>query len=383
MEQKNNLVSQILMWIVIIILVVFGGIKILQNKTSNQTGTINIGFVGPLSGDGAAWGDIEKNTIALAVDEINNAGGIKGRQIHVTYEDGKCTGKDGLSAAKKLVEIDGIKILLVSCSQEMLPIAPYAESSKVIAWTSYASASGISSAGQYIFRNSWTNKDMAKSMSGVAIKYGKSVAIIGELSEFASDLRDLFIKEFKQAGGIVVDQEDFQQGEKDFRSQVSKMIAKKPSVIMVNPNSPSAGIAALKQIRELGYKGQIVGNFFGGSKEVQALPEAQGMIYISDPVLALSPLKQKVFDMYKAKYGVTPDLEWPVGSRYDAVYILKQAIEAVGDDPTALKDYLHNMPTDFTGILGTYRFEKDSADITNVKPSVAQIKDYKTVPYII
>jgi len=121
--------------IVAIILIIIG-----VSRGSRDTNTINIAFIGPLTGDGAVWGEIEKNTIALAVDEINASGGVKGRIINVAYEDGKCEGPTALSAAKKLVEINKIKFLLVSCSQEILHIAPYANTNKIVAFTSYASA---------------------------------------------------------------------------------------------------------------------------------------------------------------------------------------------------------------------------------------------------
>lgn len=368
------------LYITIALVVLVGGYFVMERKQNpTNTGPIRIAFIGPLTGDGAVWGEIEKNTIELAVDEINASGGVKGRQIDVKYEDGKCEGVAALSAAKKLVEVDGIKILLVSCSQEILPIAPYANQNKVIALTSYASASNIATAGEYIFRNSYNNRDMAKSMATIAKQKGDTVAIITEQSAFAADLGELFVDEYTKLNGKVVANEGFLQGEKDQRSQISKIIATNPKVVVLNPTSPATGVAILKQFRQLGYKGLFVGNFFGGSKEVQNLSEAQGMIYVSDPVFSESSLKQKVFAEYERKFGGVPDLPWPVGARYDVIYILKQAFEAVGDDPTAVKNYLHNIPSDFTGILGTYRFNKDNADITNVHPSVAVIQDNKSV----
>ena len=363
----------IIVAILVVSLVVFNASKPINNDT------IRIAFIGPLTGDGVAWGEIEKNTIQLAVDEINANGGVKGKKIEVKYEDGKCEGTTALAAAKKLVEIDGIKILLISCSQEIVPIAPYAEANKVVALTSYASASNISNLGKYIFRNSFTNIDMSKAMATVSIQKGKTAAIISEQSAFASDLRDIFINEYKLAGGTIVDSENYDQGARDFRTQITKIIPLNPSVVVINPNSPGSGIALIKQLRQLGYKGELVGNFFGGSAEVQKTAEAQGMVYVSDPVFSESPLKQKVFNDYKQKYGVTPDLPWPIGARYDAVYILKQAFETVGDNPTDVMNYLHHMPKDFTGILGTYRFNADNANVTNIKPSVAVIKNNTSV----
>lgn len=373
-DTKQNIWGAVVGLIILALLLVF------LKPSGQQAGdTLTIGFVGPLSGDGAAWGEIERNTIAMAIDEINQNGGVAGMQLAAVYEDGKCEGTAGLNAAKKLVEIDGIDILFVSCSQEIIPIAPYTNAQNVIAWTSYAAASDISELGPLVFRNSYTNRDMSAAMAQEALKVGNTAAIISEESAFASDLRDLFIENFEGNGGVVVANENYEQGGRDFRTQVAKIVALNPSVVVVNPNGPDSGIAILEQLEQLGYDGALVGNFFGGSAQVQALPAAQGMVYVSDPIFAENELKQRVFALYEATYGAAPDLPWPVGARYDAVYLLKEAVEAVGTNPTDIAAYLHNMPKDFTGILGTYRFEADSADITNVKPSVAVIKNGTSV----
>ncbi len=352
-----------------------------KERPISSSDPIRIGYIGPLTGDGAVWGVVEKNTIELGIKEINAAGGINGRQLTLASEDGKCEGADGVAAAKKLINIDGIKILFISCSQEIIPIAPIAQENKVIAWTSYASASSISNLGEYIFRNSYSNTQMAYAMAHVAVSKGKKAAILSEISAFASDLRDFFINDFMIDGGTITANENFQQGAKDFRTQITKIINTQPEIVVINPTSPATGIIALQQLRALGFKGQVIGNFFGGSKEVQATPEAQGMIYVSDPVFADSPIKRHALEAYAEEYGSTPDLEWPLGARYDAVYILRDALIAVGDDPTKIKDYLHNMPSDFKGVLGAYRFEENSGDITNIQPSILRINNYEAEAY--
>ena len=351
-----------------------------ENQPSSNS-PIRIGYVGPLTGDGAVWGIVEKNAIELGMKEINTAGGINGRPLALISEDGKCEGAAGVAAFQKLISVDEIKIIFVSCSQEIIPIAPIAQEKKVIAWTSYASASSISDLGEYVFRNSYSNTQMASAMARVTALKGKRAAILSEVSAFASDLRDIFINDFTINGGTITANENFQQGVKDFRAQIAKIISTQPEVVVINPTSPATGIAALQQLRELGFKGQVIGNFFGGSKSVQVMPEAQGMIYVSDPVFAESPAKKHAFEAYAEEYGSTPDLEWPLGARYDAIYILRDALAAVGDDPVKVKDYLHNMPSDFKGVLGSYRFKKDSGDITNIQPSILQIQGNKSEAY--
>ncbi len=348
-----------------------------KNPTTSKGNPIRIAFIGPLTGSAAVFGEIEKNTIQLAVEEINSKGGVNGRLIEVKYEDAKCEGKLAVSAAQKLINLDKIRLLIVSCSQEILPIAPITEKSKVLVFAPYANASGITNAGDYIFRNAQSNRVVSGTMAKVALEKGKRAVVLSEQSAFSTDLKNLFIEEYKKRGGTVVNNQEYPQGAKDYRSQISKMLAEKPEVVVLIPNGPATGIPALKQFRELGYKNVFVGNLFGGSIEVQSIPEAQGMIYVSDPIIAEGSAKKELFDKYKANFGEYPDLEWATGASYDAVYILKQAFEAVGDDPTKVKDYLYKMP-EFTGILGAYRFDSNG-DMTKSKPAVAEIKNNTSV----
>lgn len=372
--------KNIIYWIIAIIiaLIAIAGVIYFMNQNNKQE-TIKIGFIGPLTGAGTAWGDIEVNVIKLAVDEINANGGINEKKIKVYYEDGKCDGNTALSAAQKLVSIDGIKILLVSCSQEVIPIAPFTEKNKVIVFSSYASSSLITNAGDYVFRNSYSNKDYAKVIAKTMIKDNKKVAVISEISDYASDLRDLFKIEFESLGGKVVSDENFQPESKDVKTQITNILSKNPDAILINPNGPITGMPILKQLKELGYKGKIYGNFFGGSKEVQLSDEAQGMIFFADPTIEESPLKKELFEKYKKVYGKYPDLEFPAGTRYDSVYILKGAIESCNEDTDCIKNYLYNLKN-FTGVLGTYGFDKNG-DVTRIFPSAKLIINKTAVPY--
>lgn len=348
-----------------------------QGKKSDSI--IHLGFIGPQTGDLAVYGEIEKNVTQIAVDEINKDGGINGKQIQVTYEDDQCMGKNALSAAQKLINVDRIKILLVTCSQSVLPIAPIAEKEHALVFASYAASSAISNAGDYTFRNAYSNADITRvAAENVIAKYSK-IAIISEVTDYAADLRDNFKKEFIQKGGVISAEENFQAGNKDFGTIVTKVLATKPEAVFINPTGDATGIPLLGKIRELGYKGQIYANFFAGGKKVQATKEAEGMIYFSDPVVSDSPRKADLLEKYKTRYGVYPDYEYPTVARYDSIYILAQAIKSAGEDPTAIKNYLYQMP-EFTGALGTYRFN-ERGDITNVQPVVNQIIKGEAVKY--
>src|SRR4051812_22363375 len=105
-----NKTAKIVLWIVVLVLIIWGISSI--SKNANQvadTGPIKIGFIGPLTGDAAAYGEPISNSVKMAEKQINDAGGINNRQVQVIFEDAKCDGQTAASAAQKLVNVDKVK----------------------------------------------------------------------------------------------------------------------------------------------------------------------------------------------------------------------------------------------------------------------------------
>ncbi|MEK6861104.1 MAG: ABC transporter substrate-binding protein, partial [Nanoarchaeota archaeon] len=121
---------------------------------------IKIGFVGPLTGENANIGIPIRRGVELALEDINSAGGINGRQLVAIFEDGKCNAKDANTAGLKLIDQDKvIAIVGGTCSSETLAIAPNAESKKIPLISPSATNPKITDAGDYIFRAATTASD--------------------------------------------------------------------------------------------------------------------------------------------------------------------------------------------------------------------------------
>lgn len=359
--------------VLVIVAVIVGGYYLLQKSRQLGTTSIQIGFIGPLTGDGAAWGEEQKHAMDIAVDEINRSGGVKGIPVNVLYEDGKCDGKTAATAAQKLISVDKVKILMPDCSAEALAVAPIAEQNKVLELAVWPTNPGYSGIGTYTFRNSYSDEDTGKVMAQtINAKYTK-VGVLTELTDYPVGLRDAFKKYFK--GDVY--EEGFTAGSRDVRTQVAKLIAENPEAILINPNYPLAGLAALEEFRTLGYKGQFYGNFFGSSGDILKAKAAQGMIFFSDPAVPENQSSSHLFDEYQKRFGKKADFEFAVAAQYDSVFILKQAIETVGLEPEKLQEYLHSL-RDFKGVLGVYGFN-EKGDATGYLPAVKQIKDGQAV----
>jgi len=370
MKKKTKLIAGIIIIILIIGIIYF-------NNQKKSEDVIKIGFIGPLTGDGAIFGIGEKNAMELVKNRINANGGINGRNVEIIYEDGRCDSKDALSGANKLIGVDKVKVVFTTCDAETLAVAPIAEGNKVIQISTYGSGSKISHIGDYIFRACYSDNITALIAAQAIMKENKKIGIITEETSYPVSLSTDFKSHITRLGGTYVE-EKFPIASKDVRTQLIKIINENPDAIFINPDTPVTGIVILKQIKNLNFKGKIFGNYFASANDVQKLPEADGLIYIADPILNNSKLKDDFLAEYHKTYGTYPDMEYPAITTYDSFSVIIQTMQKVGDDPDKIRIYLKN--NTFHTILGNYGFDEKN-DLKNTYPSASLIKNGISIPY--
>ena len=113
-----------------------------KEEASNEP--IKIGFIGPLTGDAAVYGEPVENVTKLAVKEINASGGINGRPLEVIYEDSLCDGKGAATAMQKLANVDKLEFVIGGfCSSESLGAAPIANEHKIVLFSPGSSSAAL------------------------------------------------------------------------------------------------------------------------------------------------------------------------------------------------------------------------------------------------
>jgi len=180
---------------------------------------IKIGSIGPLTGAAASYGEKMTRAIDLAINEINEKGGINGKKVVVKHEDDKLEAKDGVSAFQKLVSADkAVAIIGAAGSSVTLAISPVAESNKVVLITPISSAVAISKAGDFVFRICPSDALQGKIVAKWVIEKGfKNAAILYLNNDYGTGLKDGFKEEYAKLGGQVVIEEAFEKGATDFR----------------------------------------------------------------------------------------------------------------------------------------------------------------------
>lgn len=376
--------TKVIIGVIIVIAAVWGGYGVYQKSPATRE-SITIGFVAPLTGDAATYGMEGKNAVTLALSEINAAGGINGKTLNVVYEDGKCSGKDALAAAQKLISTDKVPVILGGeCSGETLAIAPIAEQNKVVIMSSFSSSPDITNAGDYVFRNFPSDFAVVKGyVQYIVNKEGyKNVAIITENTDYGVGVRKVFVDETNNIGGTVVADEMFKQGERDFRAIIVKIKATNPQAIFITPQTGVTVGTAVKQIREAGIKTPIFSTYlFGGEDGLKAAGTAANDVVFFDAA-GLSGEKGNAFiNKYTSAYGKIAGSAFFTGARYDSVFIIANALKKCGEDTGCIKNYLYGM-NNYDGAIGSYTFDAngDVVGIALMAPKViknGKIEDVK------
>ncbi|AHB06630.1 ABC transporter substrate-binding protein [Pandoraea pnomenusa] len=327
---------------------------------------LKIGVAEALSGGAAQYGAAIKNGFQLAADEINAAGGINGNKLVLQIEDEQGKKEEAINVFKKLIFQD--KVLMVfgpTLSNSAQAADPIAQAGKTVAFGTSNTADGITSIGDYIFRNSVTEADVLPETIKVAAKHTgiKKVAVLyGNDDVFTKSGYDNFKKALADLKIPVTTTETFAKGDVDFKAQLTKIKASNPDAIVLSALI-AEGAPIMVQARQLGINVPFIGG--NGMNSVKVFDLAKGSsdgLWVGSPwsIENGSPANTKFIGAYKAKYNVAPDQF--AAQAYDAMYIAAGAIKNVkisGNleaDRKALRDALPKVTHD--GATGKFAFRQ-------------------------
>ena len=326
---------------------------------NDDEGPIKIGYVGALSGDTALWGQAGLNGMLLTASQINEAGGILGREVEIIGLDGKGAADDSVAAYKRLVEQEGVcAVVGTNFSSCNIPIAAVADELHVPVIATAASNELVTVAEDgtlhpYSFRLCFIDSYMGYLAGSYAYnELGlRTCAVIEDITDsYSTSVGDFMVETFTDLGGKLVASEEAQNGDNDFRAQLTKIAAAQPDVLFVPWNYENVALIA-QQARELGITAVLFGADGWDTTELIDLSHGalEGCYYVSRPGFNL-PEAAAYGEIYSDTYKIALETECLYGN--DGLLWIKQAIENAGSaNPDAIRAELENT-TSFDGLLG-------------------------------
>ena len=337
-----------------------------KTPTPNQdeTETIRIGGIGPLSGGYANYGFSVKNGAQLAVDEINAAGGINGKQIELSFQDSQADPESAVNAYGKLMDW-GMQVSLGGVlSGETASIVAAAREDNIMLITPSGSADkcidGNSRAFRVCFYDSFQGAAAAQ-----YIKNNNMVDTVGILYQsdvdYSVGLYNAFVEECGKSGITIAETQTFTDATKtDFSTQINALVNSGVKLVFI-PFYAEEASTFLTQAR-----GKFADDvyFFGADGLDGILGKVEQDPTIANNVLMLTPFAaddpaenvQAFVKAYQAAYNATPDQF--AADAYDAVYVIKAAVEKAGTtDGDAMAAAMASL--EVTGVTGTMTWNAD------------------------
>jgi len=327
---------------------------------------IKIGVAEALTGNAAQYGVPIRKGFELAVGEINGSGGIHGDKIELVIEDEQGKKEEAINVFKKLIFQDKVLMLFgPTLSNSAQASDPVAQAAKVVAFGTSNTADGITSIGNYVFRNSVTEADILPvTLKIAAQKTGlKKVAVLyGNDDIFTKSGYDNFTKALQALKIPVTTTETFAKGDVDFKPQLTKIKASNSDAIVLSALVAEGG-PIMVQARQLAIPQPFIGgNGMNSPRVFELAKDSSDNLWVGSPwsVENPAPENKRFIASYQKAYGALPDQF--AAQAYDAIYIVAQALKKIKltgkleGDRKALRDALP--ATQWTGATGPFKFRQ-------------------------
>ncbi|GLI32938.1 ABC transporter substrate-binding protein [Desulforhabdus amnigena] len=334
--------------------------------------TIKVGIILPLTGGQAAFGEIEKNSFELALEEINAAGGINGKKLELLFEDDTGKPEVARSAAEKLINKDKVVMLGGGYgSSETFAIAGVAQQNRIPFLINTGSADKITEQKwDYVFRLNQPVSDYSLGLETflASVVQPKTAAILFEDSAFGSGGAKTFQETCDRMGIKVVLSEGYSKGGMDFKPLLVKVKEANPDLIYMISYVMDAALL-MTQSMEL----RIMPKLFVGGGAGFTLPEfsknagkAAEMVFSATLWYQTLPYPgaMEYYEKFVKKFG--KDTEYHGAEAYSAAYVIADTLKRTKSmDPKDVRDAL--AATDMKTVFGPVKFVTDGKKINQNK----------------
>lgn len=339
---------------------------------------IRIGFIGELTGASADLGEGGRNGTLLAVEAINQAGGLNGQRIELLARDTGSTPESAMAAARELLDAKVVAVIGPMTSGMAKAILPTYDAAHVVLISPTATAVSLSGHDDYLFRINWTTRDNAQLYAQHCLQRGlKRIALAVNQNNlaFSDSWTQEFQHAFERGGGQIISRSYFDSDAESQQPVVEALLATRPDALALVANAGDAARLA-QQARKLDANILLIAAEWASTDQLIELGgrSVEGMAIIQQfDAEDQSPRFSEFRRSYIKRFGRDPTFASVLA--HDAVTVLRDALaRRQGDQP--LKKALVQLGP-FEGLQETIRF--DANGDTSHSAAIALVKNGRFV----
>ncbi len=338
---------------------------LLINSPVFAAAPIKIGALFAVTGPAAFLGEPERNTAQMVVEEINKAGGVKGHKIELIVYDTTGDATKAVQLANKLIKNDKVVAIIgPSTTGETMAVIPVVEKEQIPLISCSAGSKITEPVKKWVFK---TAQNDALAVGRIFDQLRKQkltkVAILTVSDGFGSSGREQLKAQAAKYGITIVFDDTYGPRDTDMTAQLTKIRNSPAQVIICWGTNPGPAVIA-KNARQLGVKTPLYMSHGVSSKKfidlagdsAEGIRLPSGKVLVAD-LLPASDNQRKSLLVFIKDYQRQFKAEGDHfgGHAWDAVMLLKNAIEHGGDSPASIRDQLEKT-TKFHGIGGTFTY---------------------------
>jgi len=315
---------------------------------------IVIPVVAPYSGDLATYGESVKKGAQLKIHELNEAGGIDGKEVVIKLVDDVGQAKEAANVATRLKDDRSIVVVVGHLtSSASLAASPIYEEGGLPAISPASTNPDLCEGSLYYFRNIFSDSQQGAFLARYCdeVKGWGKIAVLFETNDYSAGLKDAFAAEAEGRGIEIVAEESYRKGTNDFKPQLAKIRQRGPQALFVPGYAPE-GSLIITQARQAGLEVPIFGgDGLDDDEKIAGNEHAEG-VFVSTPFLpALAGDRAAPFiAAYEEAYGAKPNFF--AANTYDAVGLAAAAIAAAGSDRGKIRDHLAGIRSEEEAYVG-------------------------------
>lgn len=348
-----------------------------ESGTGGSEDPIKIGVIAPVTGDRAEGGKSVWLSFEIAVQDINEKGGVLGRQVELVREDSKGDSKEAVELAKKMVDNkDIVAVLGPMTSAEAIACSPIFDEGGLV------ELAPVASNNEYAVMSPWSftvagcqSAEMPYFVEKILSEYSdtKSVGVIYVNDDWGVSSIESLTPACEKAEIEITTAENFAAGEKDFTAILTKIRQTNPESLVIMTQA-AEGSLILNQVAAMGWDVNTIGVGAMYSDQVIQLAGEKANGLVAPSCFFLSEDDAPAWE-YATKFekeaGFKPTIHGPLS--YDAALVLCDAIERAGStDREAIREALQ-ATKGFKGLAGDYEFTEDGDMIRQYR--VLQVED--------
>lgn len=355
--------------------VLVAGLSFLMAGVVFAAPSVKIGALFSVSGPASFLGEPERNTAVMMIDEINKAGGIKGHKLELIVADTQGDATKAVQAVNKLIKDDKVVAIIgPSTTGDSMAVIPVVEKMEIPLVSCAAGIKITDPVKKWVFKTAQNDAlAVMKIYKNLQKQKMSKVAILTVSDGFGSSGREQLKLQAKEFDISIISDETYGPKDTDMTVQLTKIRNSDAQAIICWGTNPGPAIVA-RNAKQLGIKIPLYMSHGVSSKKfielagdgAEGIVLPSGKVIVADQLPASDPQKKALLNYvskYREKYKVEGDHFG--GHAYDAVMLIKKAMEEGGFTPVAIRDQLEKIKK-FPGIGGTFSYSpQDHAGLTS------------------